>query len=368
MEATYYDGQTAAATPVTLEVTKNTLVISSETRRVAVWPLKDIRVIPAFHSAEALQLTSRKAADARLVVRDAAAVSFLEDTLPAHLFRGPSLRGTIATLIFFAALSAIAVYAIYTAIPHLARPAVSLIPTSFERRLGERLLYDLSRNWRPCHHDLPASAAVPDGYESLRQLAQTLWRPETRDLEINVVVVKAPVANAFTLPGGYILVTDKLLDSLESGDELAGILAHEMGHAAHRHPMVSLVQNAGLALTVNILTGTRSADFISSSAQLLTRVSFSRNLEREADDFALAVLKRNHISAAGYANFFERAARAEPANPSLRSFQSILSTHPLSEERFEKARRAVIPDPRPAMSEAQWNSIKGLCSNDKPGP
>ncbi|KAF0116557.1 MAG: peptidase M48 family protein [Rhodospirillaceae bacterium] len=92
-------------------------------------------------------------------------------------------------------------------------------------------------------------------------------------------ILKSTAVNAFVLPGGHIVVMDGLIQAAEEPDDLAGVLAHEMAHIAHRHTVRQMVRHMGLGLIVDTATGGMGGEI----GRLLLTLSYSRDDEREAD-------------------------------------------------------------------------------------
>ena len=107
-------------------------------------------------------------------------------------------------------------------------------------------------------------------------------------------VLPTPVPNAFALPGGKVFVLKGLLDKAESPDELAGILAHELGHLKHYDNMRGLIYNGGTSFLIGLLfgdvTGSSAVIFASRS---VVEASYSREAETAADTFC----HRDHAQA-----------------------------------------------------------------------
>jgi Zn-dependent protease with chaperone function len=137
-------------------------------------------------------------------------------------------------------------------------------------------------------------------------------------------------ANAFALPGGAIVVTDELVELAEAEDEITAVLAHELGHIAHRHALRSLLQNVG----VGVLIAGALGDFTSVSAAsgsllvLLTERHYSRSFEREADAEGVERLDRAGIPREHLARMLERLAASHGGDD---PWTSYLSTHPATE-------------------------------------
>ena len=184
----------------------------------------------------------------------------------------------------------------------------------------------------------PASGHAAEKY--LQALAGRLLRHMQLPpgMSIQVHYVDQPVTNAFATLGGHVAVYRGLLERMPDENTLAMVLAHEIGHVRHRHPVASLGRGValGAALTVVSATvGSGAADGILGNAGLLTLLSFSREQEEEADEVAIAALVAEYGHAGGAAGTFEvlRAAASERGKSEPPKF---LSTHPVTTERIER--------------------------------
>ncbi len=106
--------------------------------------------------------------------------------------------------------------------------------------------------------------------------------------------------NAIALPGGRIVVFKGLLDQVESENELAMVLAHELGHFAHRDHMRGLGRGLGLAVATALLLGeNNSASGLISKAVLTFQVKYSQSQESAADQFGVDLLTARYGHAGG---------------------------------------------------------------------
>ncbi len=144
--------------------------------------------------------------------------------------------------------------------------------------------------------------------------------------------------NAFCTPGGYIYVYTGLIKYLDSEDQLAGVMGHEIAHADKRHSMRQLVQTYGvqalLGIGAAVATSGKSQgtqQTASTVAQVATSVvglSFSRDHETEADNTSVKYLCGTDYNAAGSAGFFEKIGNASTP-------PEFLSTHPSPANRVQ---------------------------------
>ncbi len=219
------------------------------------------------------------------------------------------------------------------------------IPYSWEQRLGDAISGDFGEQ----------ACRAPAGQKALDALARRL-SPSSRPIRVGMV--DFPLVNAVALPGGRILIFRGLVDEATSPDEVAGVLAHEIGHVEHRHVMVALLRQFGIGMLVG--SGGTAAEY----GQALVESRYSRAAESDADDYSIRQLSKARISPAATATLFARLSKEEPDMPGLFVY---LASHPPSDERqrrFAAAAKA-MPMPVPALTPAEWDSVRAMCSGRK---
>lgn len=248
--------------------------------------------------------------------------------------------GLWPAVIGFAAVSALVVAGVVMSPPLIAR----MIPRSSEAAMGRAMLGDLGG--RACKG--------AEGQRVLDQLASRLGaRPDTR-----VVVVDVPIPNAVTLPGGNIVVFNGLIRQAQSPDEIAGVLAHELGHVENRDVLESLVRQFGLSFVLGGLDGQ-----VGGYTNALLSASYSRKAEARADDHAIAALHRAGITPAGIAGFFGRVGAQDYRVEGVGVVFGYFASHPLSADRQRKFTDAVGKRAyRPALNAADWARLRAICS------
>ena len=155
-------------------------------------------------------------------------------------------------------------------------------------------------------------------------------------MRIQVHYVDEDVVNAFATLGGHVAMYRGLLQRLPDENALAMVLAHEVGHAQHRHPIASLGRGIAFSAALSLVSagaGSSAAENILGQAGMLTLLTFSRAQEEEADASGLAALVAVYGHAGGATETFrvmsgaaQEKGRAEPPK--------FLSTHPVTRERI----------------------------------
>jgi predicted Zn-dependent protease len=128
---------------------------------------------------------------------------------------------------------------------------------------------------------------------------------------IAITVVKSDIPNAFAIPGGHIVIYDKILTSMQSYEQLAALLAHELVHIEKRHSLKSMFRQLSAQLFFTLLIGDIDVvgGILLSNAENLKQLSYSRHLETEADQFGAALLAKSHIPCTGFIQLFELLQR-----------------------------------------------------------
>jgi Zn-dependent protease with chaperone function len=138
-------------------------------------------------------------------------------------------------------------------------------------------------------------------------------------------------ANAMALPSGAIFVTDQLVALTTDDDVLAAVVAHEIGHVSHRHGLRQIIQSTAVGVFVTWFLGDLSALGAAAPTALL-EAKYSRDLEREADAYAVAVLRASGIDPARLAEALELIEKSHGVAGDG-GVLAYISTHPSTEER-----------------------------------
>ena len=181
------------------------------------------------------------------------------------------------------------------------------------------------------------------------------------DYDYKIWVLKTSEVNAFATLGGNIFVFSGLFDFVESPEELAVVLAHEIGHVEHRHVVDKLIQQLGLEVLFSIITG-GDPILLSEVSKLLVSSSFDRRKEQEADDFALELSEKSGINPRRLAQFFLKLNQSQGSGAEA---LEIIMTHPHSNSRIKAASDYELPEKfEEKLFDLDWEKLKkGLGDN-----
>ncbi|HSD38105.1 MAG TPA: M48 family metallopeptidase [Rhodocyclaceae bacterium] len=148
--------------------------------------------------------------------------------------------------------------------------------------------------------------------------------------------------NAFALPSGDIVMTDQLVALASDDREILGVLAHELGHLQKRHVVRQLMQSAMLAIVANVFLGDMGD--ITGSAAALLNLRYSRDFEREADDYAVSMMRNNHVDPERLAVILRKLdpEGAKGGEEGSRYF----GTHPVTSERIKRLQESAPSEGR----------------------
>lgn len=148
---------------------------------------------------------------------------------------------------------------------------------------------------------------------------------------LTVNTADSSMINAMALPGGRIIVTSGLLDKIESENELAFILGHEMGHYAHRDHLRGLGRALVMMVVSTVLFGADSSvsRFIGNSVNV-TEMNFSRSQENRADEYGLATLNCVYGHVTGATDFFQKIPKENDPG----KFGHYFASHPENQRRI----------------------------------
>lgn len=350
----FFDGVSSRRRQVTLTLS-DALEILEEGPPVR-WAYADIR--RADSPPGILRLACASAPPlARLEIRDAVLASDVTARCMRLDDHQTSRRG-VAKIVGWSMAAAVSIVCVVLfGVPLAADRLAPLVPKPIERRIGDASEVQVKTIFgRNACEDAAGKAAFIKLVNRLRDAAGL------DDDSMTAGVLPTPVPNAFALPGGKVFVLKGLLDKAESPDELAGILAHELGHLKHYDNMRGLIYNGGTSFLIGLLfgdvTGSSAVIFASRS---VVEASYSREAETAADTFAIEIMHKLGRSPKPAAELMFRITGKEGGG-----LASILASHPLTEDRLARMTKEDRPaSGPPLLTDAEWQALKGICGSGK---
>jgi predicted Zn-dependent protease len=357
----FFDGNTSARQDVVVELTPAALLVRNPRREIlAQWPYAEIDQI--LSADQVLRLGRGRASLARLEIHDPAFAAAIDDmSLPVDrtgtVQRRMNMKVAVLVVVAVASLGSMALFAL----PAIATRLTPLLPIGVERKLGQAVDAQL-RASLGSGSSLPLECGEADGEKAgrlaLQALVGRLEAASTLPLPLRAGVLRRRETNAIALPGGQIYVFEGLIAKAETPDELAGVIAHEIGHVAHRDGAKSVLETAGLSFLFGMLFG----DFVGGgaivvAARSVLQSSYSREAEAAADAYGVGLMNNVGADSEALGKFLLRVSELHGSGP------AILSDHPQTEKRAAAIHSLAKPGSgKPLIDGAQWMALKNICA------
>jgi beta-barrel assembly-enhancing protease len=350
----FSDGKTASALPAAVRFTAQAIEIAAGGGQAPVlWPYGELSAAsPIGRRTGDVLLSCPAMPGATLFVNDRGFVAALAARAP-HLNAGSQRWRYVRPMLAVCAAVALLVTGLWFADVSPARGLAGLLPTELRQSIGRQVVQSLAKGRGTCH--------TPEGSNALRRLTERLSAAGRR---FNVSVLDWEIVNAFAAPGEQIVIARGLIEQAKGPDEVAGVLAHEMGHGIELHPETGIIRAIGLSAAVELMFGGSSGS-IAGIGLVLTQLGYSRVAEREADAQALDVLEKAQVSPLGFAGFFQRLDKSQGGSPLDQI--SIFRSHPLLAERARLAASRPAYPTTPALSDDDWRALRGICGSPAAG-
>jgi Zn-dependent protease with chaperone function len=373
-----FDGRSAQGRPVMLQLDEHSARVlrQAEGDLLLNIPLQDIKkqlVWPEAtqHGSRIITFTEKAPSDwqdVQLHLPQGASAQAFDAWARTHLPRNAgahslvdraqqSWRSVAMALVLLMAVLA----GMYTwGLPVAARGITAFVPQTVDESIGRNALQQIDGRWmKPSKLSLENQQRIRERFLKGVKAQYPSNTPQIT-LEFRASEIGP---NAFALPGGIMVMTDELMQLVKDDEVVLGVLGHELGHITRRHGMRQLVQVGVLQGVLAIAFGDYGS-LITAAPLILGSMAYSRAHEREADDDAITYMRAAGISPLAMVKFFQavqgyrtekkeaegkdpprsepNAKKADQPTPTKKTPLgfSIISSHPLDEERMDKFRKA----------------------------
>ncbi|HSJ39789.1 MAG TPA: M48 family metallopeptidase [Xanthobacteraceae bacterium] len=359
----YFDGVTSTRRDVSVTLAPSSLRISAQNGPLLTeWPYDQIEGLSAPDSV--LRLGRRGSGTLeRLEVLDPALAAEIDARASLVDRRGLLQRRQRMRVIGWSvAATASLVLVAWFGVPAIAARLTPLLPPAAERKLGDAVNMQV-RGMLDTHKagvsfECGTTPAETAGRAALDKMLRRLEAAASLALPLRANVVRRDEANAVALPGGQVYVFRGLIAKAETADEVAGVIAHEIGHVAHRDGTKAVLQGAGLSFLFGMLLG----DFVGGgavvfAAKTVLQSSYSREAETEADAYGAELMNRAGGDAHALATMLDKIGGAtEPG-------MTILLNHPETKARVAVINKLAAKRPSSSFLDAgEWAALKTICA------
>ena len=218
------------------------------------------------------------------------------------------------------------IWLVFTFYNDFITPGVELVPENKQVKLAQAL-----RKLVFTEFDTLDNPIVESSIDTIvNRLRSSL---DSLDDDLNIFILDHEEVNAFATLKGDIFIFSGLIRFAESPEMLASVLAHEIGHIVNEHYVDRLSREVGISVVFSIMTG-GDPSTVGELSKTLFSLTFSRDEEREADEFASDLLIKAGINPANSTRFFLKLQREEIGD--FPEEMELFMTHPDIKERIEQ--------------------------------
>ncbi|GHF04358.1 metalloendopeptidase [Aliiroseovarius zhejiangensis] len=360
--ADFVAGDRAVLTRVAVRLQTEGVELSLPDEQMLIWPWADVRAEPDQADTETLVISRSGDRLSRLYLRDKTLQSQLRARAPRLGKRDRVI--TFPKLMAWAGGAVVSVAAIiFVLVPMMAAQLAVMLPPEGEKALGDttfeqiRMALDETGLVGTPICDAPAgTAAMQAMYDKLNPASDLPY-------DVQIHILDHDMVNAFALPGGRVVFFRGLIEQAENAEEIAAVLAHEIGHVVNRDPTRDALRSAGSLGVLGLLFGDFAGGTIALFlANQLINASYSQSAEAAADVYAHELLDKAGVSPAALGTMFERLlAEHGDAEGIVAHFMS----HPQMGKRIAAAQDAVVEGRSygAVLEPEAWRSLQTVCQN-----
>ncbi len=337
--AHFFDGKTSRANPATVRIADQSLVVQTDSQTLE-FALADVHWPERTHSASrVIQLpggASLHALDDNAWSDMASAYGMEESPVVQWQRSGWKIAASLVLIVL------VALAGFRWGIPLAARGVLAFVPEQVDAAIGRQTMAQLDKSmFNPSELAPEQKIALQ---KRLDEVVRNAWALSSEPPPRYELLFRSSSVgpNAFALPGGSIVLTDELVELADGNlDMVIGVLAHEIGHVEGRHSMRGISQSLLAATVVAVIMGDASS-LLASAPVMLGSLAYTRDLEREADDTSIRLMKASGISPALMAQFFRLILKevGEREDGQANDLTILFSSHPDSRNRIRKFEQA----------------------------
>lgn len=355
-------GKRATLARISVNRTQAGLELHFPDGKKSIWPWKSVRLVPDQAASEGLVISQSGNPLARLYLSDKEMCRQVR-LKAEYLTKRDTTIGLRKLLIWAAGAVASVAAIIFVLVPLMAAQLAVLLPPEGEKALGDTTFQQIRTALGETGFETPICEDV-GGNLAMQAMYDRLNPSSDLPYDVQIHILDHEMVNAFALPGGRIVFFRGLIDQAESPEEVAAVLAHEIGHVVNRDPTRDALRSAGSLGVLGLLFGDFAGGTITLLlANQLINATYSQKAETAADDYAHGLLEAADISPAALGLMFERLLEE---HGDAEGITAHFMSHPQMADRISAAKSAVIEgrEYRPILDQQQWHALRDACDSD----
>ncbi len=352
----YLDGVISRSRVVKLSLTGQSLLILDGNSTLADWPYERVFVKEDWVHPTGAILGYKDNLDAGLSIFRENEFKQIQQRLPRRHQASFIISTQYRYLLLMVAGAVAACILLFPAISYMASFLTYLVPQNVEEKLGDQVVSQMEDEFKSCDDKV----AIKHLQKISDRLVQATGQ---KNMTPDIHLFKSTTANAFSLPGHNIAVLSQFLNDAKSENEIAAVMAHEMGHMVKRDSLEAFVSMQGVNIIAGLISSSGSFGGVAEFASFLQSMDYSRKKEFLADDYGAKLLLKAGYSPKGLASFLTRIEKEESAvMGAAMKYVEFLSSHPDTKERVKRilahGGRDVF---KPSLTAAEFQQLKNAC-------
>ncbi len=351
MQAVFFDGKTSASHEIDITIRdKNIIGKIRSGKEVLNWTISSLKLLQELSgSRPAILCSTKNDAEARIYINESSVYQALSKKLNDFRSIKKDVISGWKMLLFIGIVVICFLLVPFWIIPTFSEEILNITPSFVTNNLGKSVMGSYLKRYK---------VIASKDNQIIQKMASKL-----NSKDINIFVTNDKSINAFALPGKQIILCCGLIDFSDSSNEIAGVLAHEIGHIRAKHPEKRFISNLGGLL----LIGGKHNDslgFITRITQAFVDSAYSRKDENTADVFATKILHEAGVKTTALADFFKRSQKKYENNGISNSkVLSYFSSHPKTGERIKLFQEE--GESKEILSVKEWQDFKNICKSVK---
>ncbi len=363
----YFDGESAQPTEVMVSFGERSLTIKSyKNVAIAHWPLASLRAL-GLRKDSTIQLVPYSVSNERLMISDRRMLEAIQKVCPGLYQRKVDHSGVKRAVVWACGAVLSLMLIVFVLMPALAGQLAVLIPPEREQQLGDAVIDQMQTFFELATGERPQICGHGAGQAALDRMADRLAANLDLPYPLRVGVIDHSMVNAFAVPGGRVMFMEGLIKAADTPEEVAGVLAHEIGHVVNRDPTREALRAAGTAGIFGLLLG----DFFGAGVavavgEAVMKASYQREAEVKADDTAYALLSDAGLPSKPFAEFFRKMKQEYGETEGV---LELIASHPglgVRAERAAAADRIGDSEFEPVITDQEWVALRGICQSGLP--
>ncbi|MBR9900965.1 MAG: M48 family metallopeptidase [Rhodospirillales bacterium] len=356
--ARFFDGKSSAARNVMVTLGDHDIVVFENTSKLTTLSRQELVLCEKPMPGRPIRLRKLRDDGMRLVFAQTSEISnALIDGSSGHNVAEGSRKNIVQISTGIAAFCAVVALTIWFGVPVLADILTKVYPRSAEITLGENAQKQVLYVIEHLDDDFARCETSPMAQQSVETIIAAINQAHPLTYDYDVTFVRSDIPNALALPGGKIIFFSKLLEMMDSPEAFAGVLAHEIAHSEEQHSLRAMFSNMAASQLLRIMGGG-----IPAPAEFAFQQGYTREMESQADAFAIDVMTRANIDTRPTANLFAKLNNEQTQGGRGFEIPELLRSHPNMATRIEQFENATATGRLPLHS-SDWQFLKTVCLN-----